>query len=822
MHSYFFEQITKTIAYQKCVLRITGIPIRYLAFDSRYIVNFSNTLFFALKNKNRHGHIYVNQLYEKGVKNFVVEPSFDSTNFPDANFLFVENPLATLQDIVLQHRNQFNLQTIGIVGSNGKTIVKEWLSQMLASDYDIVKTPQSFNSQIGVPISLWNISTTHNLGIFEAGISRPNEMQILAQLIQPNIGILTNIGEAHQENFNSTDQKIEEKCKLFVTAEVVIYDGDDVRIEPILSKQYPHVRQFTFGFNERATVLIKSIVQKANNTECTLIYQQKECVFVLPFTDKASIQNAFICICVLFYFNQNQVSIQEKINRLSTLPMRLSVMQGKKNCTLINDTYSNDSNALTVALQYLQQRSEHIKRSAILSDIVGTQNAQAIADLINEYELDKFIGIGETLFADQHLFLKKNKNQIAFFRSTQSFIAHIHEFDFTNELILLKGARQFEFEKLLEHFKQNIHETILEINLSHLKENVQYIQQHIGDEVKIMAVVKAFAYGSGSVEVARVLEKSKVDYLAVAYIDEGIQLREAGIITPIMVMNCNEKVFEFLIQYRLEPELFSFEIFHAFVSFLSQKNIHDYPIHLKIDTGMNRLGFKHNDIDSLLIELKRNKNHFRVASAFSHLVGSEDPALDGFSNQQAQQFIAIATQIEKTLGYSIIQHIANSSAALRHKHLALNMVRLGIAMYGISPDANNVFPLQNVLTLKTSIAQIKDVEIGETIGYNRKGKVQTKTRIAVIRTGYAEGFMRTNGNGNGQVLIHHQLALTIGNVCMDMTMIDISNMKNVVVGNEVILFGKDLPVHQVAKWNGTIAHELIANISQRVRREYVY
>ena len=814
--AYSIEDIAKLLNAEKRIKHSS--IIEYLLIDSRKLVFPATSLFFALSGPRRDGHDFIKELYGRGIRNFVVKKEFNISSFPDANFLFVTHTTQSLQALAAYHRKQFHYPVIGITGSNGKTIVKEWLNQLLLNDFSIVRSPRSYNSQIGVPLSVWQMNDQNTLGIFEAGISTINEMQQLEKIIQPTIGILTNIGEAHKEGFIDTEEKIKEKLKLFEHCRHLIYCKEDIRFEITTNAE-----QFSWSRKNRATVFIESETKSSSATNLILVYQTKSYPITVPFVDKASIDNSISCICILLLLKYDIATIQKRVSQLQSVDMRMQLMKGINNCTIINDSYSNDISSLSMALNYLKQQSGEQSTTVILSDIFQSGLSdkilyQQVANELSTRNIHRLIGIGKNI--SEHHALFKYIPQTTFYSSTEKFLVNSNTHQFKGDFILLKGARVFAFERISKWLEQKVHQTVLEINLSALANNLKQYQQQVLPSTKLMAIVKAFSYGSGSAEIARVLQFCKVDYLAVAYADEGVELRKAGIRLPIMVMNIDEAGFDALIEYALEPEIFSFTIYQSFHQYLLQQGITEFPVHIKVNTGMNRLGFEPNDVQALCTSLQQNKT-MTVQSVFSHLVASETAMHDGFTKHQSILFENFCNETEKILGYSFIKHIANTAAIFRKPELQFDMVRLGIGLYGVDSANEKQISLEPVATLKTTIAQIRIVKAGETIGYNRKGLVNRDSKIATIRIGYADGLSRRLSNGVGKVFVHGKLAPTIGNICMDMTMIDVTDIDEIKENDIVEIFGKHISVEQIAEWCNTIAYEVMAGISQRVKRIYL-
>ncbi len=803
------------------------VTVEHLLLDSRKVLFPSTSVFFALSGPRRNGNGFVEELYNKGVRFFIVDEQFtkeQANAFPQANIAQVVDVLVALQTLTAFHRNQFAIPVIGITGSNGKTIVKEWLYQLLQDDYNIVRNPKSYNSQTGVPLSVWQMNEQHTLGIFEAGISLPNEMERLQKIIRPSIGVFTNIGEAHDEGFTDTKQKINEKLKLFSQSDVLIYCADDAAINKAVNQfknQNNNLQLFSWGKDKTATVQIISIEKKKDATNITFTFHLSPFTCTIPFTDDASIENAITCCCVLLYLKVDAKTIADRIQLLRPVEMRLELKEGINNCSIINDSYSADINSLTIALDFLQQQRQHNKRTLILSDILQSGKSSealyaALAIILQQKNINRLIGIGPEISKQKEFF--KNIAETFFFASTAEFKQQFHSLHFHNETILLKGARLFEFEQLVHLLEQQVHQTVLEINLNAITHNLKAYQQQLKAGVKMMAMVKAFSYGSGSFEIANLLQFHKVDYLAVAYADEGVELRKAGITLPVMVMNAEESTFDVMVYHNLEPELYSMSMMQAFENYLLRNGISNYPVHIKLDTGMRRLGFEESDLDALSNSLRSSKV-FKVQTVFSHLAASDAVAHDEFTQTQATSFFKGCAILQEAIPYPFLRHVANTSAIHRHKELQLDMVRLGIGLYGVDSNPTMQEQLRNVTTLKTTISQIKKVKAGESVGYNRKGIAAKDSMIATVRIGYADGYPRLLSNGAGKMWLKGKLVPVIGNVCMDMIMLDVTGV-DAKEGDEVIVFGEQLPLSTLAAWAQTIPYEIVTGISQRVKRVY--
>jgi Alr-MurF fusion protein len=831
---YIISNIQKIITGKFLQKNNSNAPIEHLLIDSRKLLFPSTTLFFTIAGPRRQGNAFVKDLYHKGVRNFVVDKSFIflPVDYTDANIIVVQNVLGALQKMAAHHRSQFNFKVIGITGSNGKTIVKEWLHQLLHGNYNIVRSPKSYNSQIGVPLSVWQMNAANDLGIFEAGISIPGEMEKLQKIIQPTIGIFTNIGEAHSEGFKSIVDKVNEKINLFITTPLVIYCKDETIVDEALTELQKKNKTilFSWGLKEGATLYITTIQVQPFNTVIKGFYGEQKISISIPFTNDAAIKNAITCWCVLLHLQIANELISERMLQLKPVEMRLELKEGINNCSVINDSYSADITSLSIALDFLQQQQQHTKRTVILSDILqsGKNNKQLyeeVAGILQQKNINRLIGIGTEI--TKHSTYFTGINETVFYNSTVEFKQQFPSLHFYNETILLKGARVFEFEQISHLLEQKSHQTVLEINLNAITHNLKTYQQQLQPGVKLMVMVKAFSYGSGSFEIANLLQFHKVDYLAVAYADEGVELRKAGIILPIMVMNADESTFDLLVQHNLEPELFSFSILNNFENYLQQNGVNNFPVHIKLDTGMHRLGFEAADIDALCKKLAV-EGTFKIQSVFSHLAASDNAVHDAFTQLQADAFAVACKKIAAALPYNFLQHIANTSAIHRHKNLQLNMVRLGIGLYGVDSNASMQRQLKNVSTLKTTISQIKKVKAGESVGYSRKGIAEKDSVIATVRIGYADGYPRSLSNGIGKMWVaarlndgagQGKLAPVMGNVCMDMAMLDITGI-NANEGDDVIVFGEKLPVSELAQWANTITYEILTGISQRVKRVY--
>lgn len=811
----------------------SNIVVEQLLTDSRRLVFAEQTLFFALPGPRRDGHDFIESLYDQGVRSFVVNVNKDLFNLKayctGAIFFEVPNCLAALQKIAAYHRSKFDMPVIGITGSNGKTTIKEWLYQLLHPSFNIVRSPRSFNSQVGVPLSVWKMDSSYDLAIFEAGISTTGEMQQLASIIKPTMGVLTHMGPAHAEGFNSMSEKIKEKLQLFEMVDTLIYGKDQIQGYNLEGDVSVFKRPVTFYSWSRlvpATLVVTSEINKGSFTEMTVSYGGQNYTINIPFTDKASIDNAVLCMLTLLSLGKDFSYIKEGIRQLTAVDMRMQLKKGINGCTFINDSYNLDFDSFVAAGFYLQAQAAGKESSIIVSDFAETGESNRdiyskVAKHAAALGLKRFIGIGLQINKQQSVIEKEflaRGTEFYFFDSTISFLQQFRPKDFSNEIILLKGARVFEFERIANWLEQKMHETVLEINLTALAYNVKQIQNAIGSTTKLMAVVKAFSYGNGSAEVARTLAAVKTDYLAVAYVDEGVELRRAGIHLPIMVMSPDEAGFEAMVAYGLEPEIYSFEIYNAFASFLNVQGLASYGIHVKINTGMNRLGFEPSEATLLAQKLVTDQRMI-VKSVMSHLVASDAPEHDLFTREQIAVFEKVCNTLQENIGYSFIRHIANSHAVQRHPASRLDMVRVGIGLYGTSATAGS--DIRKVATLKTTIAQIRHVPAGDSVGYERAAIMEKDTRIATVRIGYADGYDRRFSSGAGKMYINGVLCPVVGLVCMDMTIIDVTDVKDISLQDEVEIFGEHIAIETLATWSGINMYEMMSGINARVKRIYI-
>lgn len=815
-----FSQLEK-ITGGEALLFSADMAIESLLTDSRKLSIRQGALFVAIKGDFHDGHDYIDKLYEDGIRQFLVEAG-DKTRYnhlSGANVIKAQNSLEALQKITAFHRSRFRFPIIGITGSNGKTIVKEWLSQMLSGKLRVVKSPKSYNSQLGVPLSVWQLSDHYQVGVFEAGISKPGEMEKIEKVLRPTIAVFTNIGSAHDKGFTSQLQKIQEKAKLFKNSQVVICCRDHEAVYKVLSAQTrPPQKLFSWSKSQPADVLIKDVYAHGNMTALELDFNDNRLFFKVPFHDPASLENIINCICVCLYLNFDKKLIQEGLMGLSQVSMRLALKQGINGCYLIDDTYNNDFAGLKIALDFLTQQNQKAKKTLILSDILEAgpdkpELYKKVAALVASKSIDRFIGIGPELKKHARLF----NGAATFYADKPTFFSTTQGDDFRDEVILIKGARRFALEEIVHFLQRKIHGTVMEINLDSITHNLNFYRNKLEASTKILVMIKAFAYGSGFLEIANLLQFHRVDYLGVAYPDEGVILRQNGITLPIMVMNPAPESFGKLIEYNLEPEVYSLKMTRFLAEFL-RANGKSVKIHIKLETGMHRLGFDPGDLEALVAILKEYPE-ISIASIFSHLAGSEGAEHDEFSQNQFKLFDQGASFIEQSLSVRAIKHILKSSGIIRFPDRHYDMVRLGIGLHGIGYNQEIQQELEPVASLKTTISQIREVKKGDTIGYDRVGKADGTKKIATLAIGYADGFDRRFSNGKGVVWVNGQLAPVIGNVCMDMTMIDITGIE-AREEDQVVIFGKELPLREIASKIGTIPYEILTKVSGRVKRVF--
>ena len=802
-------------------------PISYLITDSRFISRAQESCFFAIKGKRHDGHSYIQELYDKGVRLFVVEKHWATKDkiqefAEDALFFVVENAIQKLQEVAEEKRKVFSNPVVGITGSNGKTIVKEWINALVEDELVVCRSPRSYNSQIGVPLSVWPLGNSFDVGIFEAGISEPNEMAALERILLPDIGIFTNIGTAHDVGFRSRRQKITEKLRLFKRSQVLIYCKDyedlDMEIRMFLKAVNPAIELIAWTFKETND---PNYIQK-NEKEGTVTIQIRGTTYRLPFSDPASVENlvhAIFCTSLLASKTKKEIAIQAGLNRLRPVSMRLELKEGSRDCYIIDDTYNNDLGGLQMALNFMDQQHTSREKVLILSDVLQSGMAEKdlykqVKDLAKLHGIKKLIAVGESSIRNADLL-----GEALIFPHTEALLQSSALEKLHSALVLVKGARTFSFERVVNRLQHKVHGTVFEINLDAVTHNLNFYRNRIGQGTKIMAMVKASAYGSGSGELASLLQYHRVDYLGVAYTNEGVELRENGINLPIMVLNPLPETYQQLLDYRLEPEIYSLHHLDSFIQFLNRSNpLKSIAIHLKIDTGMHRLGFELEDLLPAINSIKASQDIY-VASVFSHLAAADDPTHKEFTRKQINTFNQAKEVLDAGLLQKPIYHLANTAGILQYPEAKFDMVRLGIGLYGVESSGEEQPHLEQVGTLRTTISQIKKVNAGETVGYSRKGLVQRNSRIATIGIGYADGYSRRFSNGVGKVAIHGQLCPVIGNVCMDMTMVDVTDI-SCKEGDEVIVFGKNPSIFTLAEQLGTIPYEVLTSVSSRVRRVF--
>ncbi|MDO3424697.1 bifunctional UDP-N-acetylmuramoyl-tripeptide:D-alanyl-D-alanine ligase/alanine racemase [Chryseobacterium sp. APV1] len=793
-----------------------NILIRNIAFDSRIIYSTKNTAFIAINTSKNSGEKFIESAVDRGINVIISEHHYP--HFENITWIIVENSVEFLQKLARFHFENAHLKSVGITGSNGKTILKEWLYQCLWNEFPTVKSPKSFNSQIGLPLSLLQINNSHRLGIFEVGISKPNEMEKLENIFHPQIGLLTHIGTAHLANFQSEEELIDEKIKLFKHSETVIYNGDNSLVDKKIKELYSGKKLISYGFKEYNQVYFKNNISK--NEEVTVHYFDEEISFPVHQRDEATLTNALALVTVLKELGIENEKIVEKINALKAVEMRLEAIEGIKNNIVINDSFNLDLDSLKTALQFLNEYNKP-KKSLVLTDIVGVNSNskelyEEVSELVNEQKFDSVFLIGDEISKFSELFKAKTFT----FINTQELIESKHLTEIENQIILLKGARKFEIERLKDLLELRKHDTVLEINMNAILHNINYHKSLLKPSTKMMAMVKANSYGLGSYEISEFLQHHHIDYLGVAFVDEGVELRKKGITVPLVVMNPEQHSYETVIAYNLEPEIYSFRVLELFYEAV-QKSGYDkkYPIHIKLETGMHRLGFKGNELDQLSETL--NSMNVKVQSIFSHLSSSDLPDEKEFTLHQLETFEKNSSYLIEKLGYTPIRHILNSSGITNYTNHQYDMVRIGIGMLGESPNSEIQKQLRSVVSFKTVISQISTVENGESVGYSRRFKTDHQTKIATIPVGYADGIPRLIGNQVGNVGIHKTLAPIVGSICMDMMMINVDHIPNVKEGDTVTVFNAKPSLKEFADYCKTITYEVLTSISPRVKRIYI-
>lgn len=819
---YTIEKVTTLIGARR--IGHSDANIGWILTDSRSLCFPEETLFFALKTERNDGHRYINDLYRRGVRNFVVEevPDDAATQYPETNFLKVTSTLEALQRLAERHRDEFNIPIVGITGSNGKTMVKEWLYQLLSPQMVVTRSPKSYNSQTGVPLSVWLLNEQTQVGIFEAGISKPGEMDALRDIIQPTVGVLTSLGAAHQENFRTLEEKCLEKMQLFHDAQVVVYDSDDDTVSRCMRKSGFSGEKIGWSMeNSSAPMFFKSVKTNGTTTDIAYVFRGVEGSYCLPFIDDASVKCSLACACVALHLGVAPDDLAARMSQLEPVAMRLEVKEGQHGCTIINDSYNSDVNSLDIALDFMCRRPDHKgrRRTLILSDIrqSGEQPEalyRKVSELATNRGIEKFIGIGQDIKS------QAEKIQVAdkyFFTDVPQFVKSEVFKALHDEVILIKGARSFGFDHITELLERKVHETILEVNLTAVVDNLNHYRSFLKPTTKMVCMVKADAYGAGAVEVAKTLQEHRVDYLAVAVADEGVTLRKNGITGNIMIMNPEMTAFKTMFDYDLEPEVYSFRLMDALIKAAEKEGITGYPVHIKIDTGMHRLGFDpKNDMDELIKRLK-HQSAIIPRSVFSHFVGSDSDGFDDFSAQQFALFDEASKKLQAAFDHKILRHMDNSAGIEHFPERQLDMCRLGLGLYGIDSRDNHI--LNTVSTLKTTILQLRNVPKDETVGYSRKGKLSRDSVIGAIPIGYADGLNRHLGDGRCYCLVNGKKAPYVGNICMDVAMIDVTGI-DCKEGDMVEIFGEHLPVTVLSDALETIPYEVLTSISNRVKKVY--
>lgn len=811
--NYTVQQIAEITNAQ--VIGDKSLVVKNIAYDSRIIYSIKNTAFVAINTHKNSGEKFIEAAIDRGIHIIISEHEYPQ--FENITWIIVKNSVDFLQQLAKHHFENSHLRSIGITGSNGKTILKEWLYQCLWNEFPTVKSPKSFNSQIGLPLSLLQINDSHELGIFEVGISHPNEMEKLENIFHPQIGLLTHIGTAHAANFSSEEELIDEKIKLFKDSEVIIYNGDHSLVEEKIKKLYADKKLISYGLKNDNQVFIKKNTKDEN---IIVDYFGEEISFPAHQRDESTLTNATALITVLKELQVENKKIVEKINLLKAVEMRLEAIEGIKGNIVINDSFNLDLDSLKTALQFLNEYNKP-KKSLVLTDIVGVStNSQElyeeVSELVNEQHFDSVFLIGDEISKYSELFKSKTYT----FIDTKELIESKHLSEIENQIILLKGARKFEIEKLKDILELRKHDTVLEINLNAILHNINYHKSLLKPQTKMMAMVKANAYGLGSYEISEFLQHHHIDYLGVAFADEGVELRKKGITTPIVVMNPEQHSYQTIIEYNLEPEIYSFRVLELFYEAV-QKSGYDkkYPIHIKLETGMHRLGFKGFELDQLS-ETLSSKN-LKVQSMFSHLSSSDVPEEKEFTFNQLKTFDKNSSYLIEKLGYAPIRHILNSSGITSYTDHQYDMVRIGIGMLGESPNPQIQKQLQSVVSFKTVISQISMVEDGESVGYSRRFKTDHLTKIATIPVGYADGIPRLIGNQVGSLGVNKTLAPIVGNICMDMMMLNVDHVPNVKEGDMVTVFNAKPSLKEFADYCKTITYEVLTSISPRVKRIYI-
>lgn len=819
MFSYSISEISSIIQSENFIA-LPNQVISTIAFDSRKITDSNGVLFFCINSEKDNGHNYIAQLLKHGVSNFIITESIPQDLLKHGNFLFVSDAVKALQLIAREYRSEFTNTVIGITGSNGKTIVKEWLASILSAEFNVFRSPKSYNSQIGVPTSVCLVENQSDYYIFEAGISKVGEMANLRDIIDPDYGIFTNIGSAHQKYFSNYKEKITEKLKLFESVKGLVYQKENSLLNSEIESfaNINSIKLFSWSIiNSDSDLFVTDIIKTRYNTVINYLFNKQKFSFSIPFIDDASIENSLHCLSCIYLIGINTEPFLERFKLLKPVAMRMELKVGINGCLIINDSYNSDINSLEIALDFLVLQKKTLKRTLILSDIEQSKLSNKalysrVAEIIKKYKIQKLIAVGKNISANSNLF----DCEVITFDSTSDFLNTFTFSLFKSEVILVKGARNFEFDKITRRLENKIHQTCLEVNLTAITDNLNYFKSKIYKKTKVMAMVKAFSYGSGSSELVNILQYNNIDYLAVAFVDEGIDLRKGGIHLPIMVMNPDPSSFDAMVEFDLEPEIYSFSGLEYLVEVAKSHGVNKVPVHIKLDSGMHRLGFEDYQINELTEYLKSNQQ-IVIKSVFTHLVGSEDSCHDNFTYEQVDKFKSFVADIRAVVSYDFICHALNSAGIERFPQFQFDMVRLGIGLYGGIKIKDK--ELRVVSTLKTYISQVRVVAKFDTVGYSRMGKLNRTSKIATIPIGYADGLNRKFGNGNLSVLVNNQFAPIVGNICMDMCMIDVTEI-DANEGDIVTIFGEKPTIFELAEKIGTIPYEILTSISSRVNRLY--
>jgi alanine racemase len=814
------NKIEQIISPKNSIIIETGWAVSELVYDSRKLTFPAQSLFFAIKTDKNDGHLYIQELVKKKVKNFVVSESLENFKDFDANFYQVDDPVLAMQQIAAKHRKQFNYQVLGITGSNGKTIVKEWLSSILSNDFSVIKSPNSYNSQIGVPLSVWQMNDNYGFAIFEAGVSQKNEMDKLEVIIKPNIGILTNIGNAHSGFFENDKEKLLEKLKLFKNSNSIVFNNDDVLIrETLTNNDFSHLQKISWGKHKNSFYTITSQKQLQNSTVIEFSHSSEW--LEIPFLDTASVENVLHISALLMFMGYSLSYISKQLLSLSPLNMRMEIKEAQNHSIIINDTYSLDINSLRIALDFLSTQTQFSKRTLIISDFEQVNWKEKefleLSCLLDNYNINKMVVVGNEMRKHHHLFPVVEKY---FYASTNELLSYLDEIDIRDEAVLIKGARSFRFERVVQALQLKTHQTILQVDLSALIHNLHFFKKLLQPETKIMAMVKAMSYGLGDAELINELCYHQVDYLAVAYADEGIELRKRNITRPIIVLGAEDTGFDLMIRYHLEPEIFNLFYLKKLISTLQNyPDIKSFPVHIKVDTGMHRLGFDEDETDEML-QLVNACSQLRIASVFTHLAASEDAEEDEFTINQIHSFNKFCKRIDDKISYPYMKHVLNTAGIIRFPEVQFDMVRLGLGLYGFSPVPEIRQHLQPVINFRSVITQKKKKKKGDTVGYNRTFVAPKDMQIAIVPVGYADGFPKEFSNGVGTMLIQQQKCPIVGKVCMDMTMIDVTGL-NVSIGDEVVIYDAKNSLEKISTSIDKTSYELLTAISRRVPRIYV-